>query len=124
MIGGNVSAAKTPELRKAITELKGTGASKGSVTATARVLASFDEYERLEEGEVLVCTTTTPAWTPLFAVAGGVVTDGGSLLSHSAIAAREYGIPAVVSARGATKLIPDGARVTVDGDAGIVRILE
>ncbi len=78
----------------------------------------------LESGDVLVCVMTSPAWTPLFAVAGAIVTDTGGILSHPAIAAREYGIPAVVGAKRATAAIPDGALVTVDGTAGTVTILE
>ncbi|HXH22830.1 MAG TPA: PEP-utilizing enzyme [Dehalococcoidia bacterium] len=119
-IGGEAPAEA--EKAAAPGELRGIGASRGVVTAPARVLASFDEYERLQPGEVLVCATTTPAWTPLFAVAGAIVADGGGLLSHTAIAAREYGIPAVVGVRGATTTIRDGQTVTVDGSAGVVRL--
>jgi pyruvate,water dikinase len=72
-------------------------------TGRASVLTSFEEYERLGKGDVLVSRDDTPAWTPLFAVAGAIVTDGGGMLSHTAIAAREYGIPAVVGARAATR---------------------
>jgi pyruvate,water dikinase len=102
--------------------LKGTPASRGSYTGTARLLGSFEEYARLEPGDVLVCAMTTPAWTPLFPLAGAIVCDGGGMLSHTAVAAREYGIPAVVGVRNATRLIPDGARITVDGTAGTVTI--
>jgi len=77
--------------------------------------------DRLEPGDVLVCVTTAPPWTPLFGIAAAVVTDTGAPLSHAAIVAREYGIPCVVAARGATAAIPDGALVTVDGGAGMVR---
>jgi pyruvate,water dikinase len=71
-------------------------------------------------GDVLVATTTTPAWTPLFALASAVVTDIGGPLSHSSIVAREYGIPAVMAARNATHYIQNGQIVTVDGKAGTV----
>jgi phosphohistidine swiveling domain-containing protein len=122
-IGGEAEKeTEAPRDEPAAREIKGTGASRGVLTATARVLASFDEHERLGPGEVLVCATTTPSWTPLFAVAGAIVADGGGLLSHTAIAAREYGIPAVVGARGATVTIRDGDKVTVDGSTGMVRI--
>jgi pyruvate,water dikinase len=86
------------------------------------VIRSLDEADRLQSGDVLVCRSTAPPWTPLFAIAAAVVTDTGGILSHSAIVAREYGIPAVVGTRVATERIPDGARVTVDGNAGEVRI--
>ncbi len=118
--GDSVAEASTAP---APAELRGTAASHGTFTGRARVLSSFEEYERLLPGEVLVCATTTPAWTPLFAVAGALVTDGGGLLSHPAIAAREYGIPAVVGVRAATKLIADGVEITVDGTAGTVTII-
>ena len=98
----------------------GTGASAGRVTATARVIDGPEDFERVEPGDVLVARITTPAWTPLFAVASAVVTDVGGPLSHSSIVAREYGIPAVLGTGDATKRIVDGETVTVDGDAGTV----
>jgi pyruvate,water dikinase len=76
----------------------------------------------LQPGEVLVCRATTPAWTPLFGVAGAVVTNAGGALSHTAIVAREFGIPAVLGTQNGTSFIPDGATVTVDGTAGVVTI--
>ncbi len=102
--------------------VKGVAASKGVVTGTARVIMGLDDADRLRAGDVLVCSSTAPPWTPMFAIASAVVTDSGGILSHSAIAAREYGIPAVVGAQVATQRIPDGATVTVDGARGIVRI--
>ncbi|MCW0214246.1 MAG: PEP-utilizing enzyme [Pseudonocardia sp.] len=104
--------------------LKGTGASAGRVTATARVLAGPADFGRLRPGDVLVAGITTPAWTSLFAMASAVVTDVGGPLSHSSIVAREYGIPAVLGTGVATRRIPDGAAVLVDGDAGTVTLLD
>jgi phosphoenolpyruvate synthase/pyruvate phosphate dikinase len=101
----------------------GTGASAGSAEGTARVVHGTEDFERVERGDVLVCTTTTPAWTPLFGAIGGLVTDTGGILSHAAVVAREYGVPTVVGAEVATRLIPDGAWVSVDGETGVVRIL-
>jgi rifampicin phosphotransferase len=103
--------------------LHGVGASAGQVTATARVLAGPADFGRLQPGDVLVASITTPAWTSLFAMASAVVTDIGGPLSHSSIVAREYGIPAVLGTNVATRSIPDGARVQVDGDAGTVTLL-
>jgi pyruvate,water dikinase len=100
--------------------INGVAASKGQVTGTARVLFGIDEAHRLQPGEIIVCRTTAPPWTSLFSIAGGVVSDGGGLLSHTAICAREYGIPAVVATQVATKFIQDGARITVDGEKGLV----
>lgn len=96
--------------------------SRGTVTAKARVLLDFTGCDELEPGEALVCVMTSPPWTPLFAVASAIVTDSGSAFSHPAIAAREFGIPAVVGATDATARIQTGDTITVDGDAGIVRI--
>jgi pyruvate, water dikinase len=96
----------------------GIPASPGEATGAVRVLD--DPAGRLDPGEVLVCTTTSPAWTHLLSVAGAVVTETGTLLSHAAIVAREFGIPAVVSVRSATTLLADGSTVTVDGGRGTV----
>jgi phosphohistidine swiveling domain-containing protein len=104
--------------------IRGVGASAGQVTATARVLAGPADFGRLQPGEVLVASITTPAWTSLFARAAGVVTDIGGPLSHSSIVAREYGIPAVLGTNVASRRIPDGSRVRVDGDAGTVTLLD
>jgi rifampicin phosphotransferase len=102
--------------------LQGTPASGGRAVGTARVIAEAADFGRLEAGDVLVCTTTTPAWTPLFASAAALVTDTGGILSHAAIVAREYGLPAVVGCDVATSAIKDGSRVEVDGDSGYVRV--
>jgi pyruvate,water dikinase len=104
--------------------VNGIGASPGTVRGRARLVLDLNEADRLESGDVLVCPSTAAPWTPLFAIAGAVVTDSGGILSHSAICAREYAIPAVVGAVVATRKIPDGALVTVDGRQGIVRIEE
>jgi pyruvate,water dikinase len=87
------------------------------------VVHSLNEAQRLRPGEILVCKTTAPPWTPLFAVAAGVVTETGGILSHSAICAREYAIPCVVGTQVATSRIPDGAMITVDGTKGTVVIV-
>lgn len=103
-------------------ELRGLAASAGQYRGRARIAISLDDASKLEHGEVLVCTASTPEWTPLFTVAGAVVTDMGGMLTHCAIVAREYGIPAVVGTHDATARIPDGATVTVDGSAGTVTV--
>ena len=77
----------------------------------------------MKPGDVLVANTTTPAWTPLFAMAAGIVTDVGGPLSHSSIVAREYGIPAVMATGVATRRIRSGQVITVDGSAGQVKLL-
>ena len=102
--------------------IKGVGASQGVMTGRARVIRSLSESNTLEAGEILVCRNTAPPWTPLFAIAGAVVTDVGGVLSHSAICAREYAIPCVVGTGVATSRIPDGAIVTVDGTNGTISL--
>jgi rifampicin phosphotransferase len=104
------------------TILSGVGTSSGVVTAPARVIFSPEDFGNLRPGDVLVAVTTTPAWTPLFAIASAVVTDIGGPLSHSSIVAREYGIPAVMAARNATRTIQNGQILTVDGASGKVVI--
>jgi pyruvate,water dikinase len=102
--------------------IKGVGASAGQVTAAARVLRGSEDFDQMRPGEVLVAGITTPAWTPLFAMASAVVTDVGGPLSHGSIVAREYGIPAVLGTGVATKRIRSGQMITVDGSAGIVTL--
>lgn len=105
-------------------ELRGSPASRGVVVGRARILQSPEEGSRLQPGDILVCVMTTPSWTPLFAIAGGIVTETGGALSHPAITAREYGIPAVVALREATTRFRDGQMIRVDGGAGTVSAVE
>jgi len=102
------------------TVTKGVGASPGRVTASACVLHGPEDFDQMQVGSILVASATTPAWTPLFAMASGVVTDIGGPLSHGSIVAREYGIPAVMGTGSATKLIESGQTITVCGDIGEV----
>ena len=103
--------------------LRGLAASRGVYEGPARRVSGPTEFDRIVEGDVLVTESTTEAFNILLPLLGAIVTDSGGLLSHSAIVAREYGVPGVVGTREATDLIPDGARVRVDGDAGEVRVL-
>ncbi|MFN2168757.1 MAG: PEP-utilizing enzyme, partial [Anaerolineae bacterium] len=102
--------------------LKGVAASPGQVTAPARVLRGPEDFGQMQPGDVLVAEITTPAWTPLFAMAAGIVTNVGGPLSHGSIVAREYGIPAVLGTGVATQRIRSGQVVTVDGSAGTVSL--
>ncbi|MEU4829304.1 PEP/pyruvate-binding domain-containing protein [Streptosporangium sp. NPDC023615] len=97
--------------------LTGTPASAGTVTGVARVVLD-PVGAHLEPGEILVCPSTDPGWTPLFLTAGGLVMEMGGANSHGAVVAREYGIPAVVGVGGATEHIATGRRITVDGTSG------
>lgn len=103
--------------------LVGLAASGGTVTGTARVVLTPQEASRLAPGEILVTRSTDPGWTPVFSLIRGAVLEIGGLLSHGAIVAREYGIPAVVNVSGATKRIADGQRISVDGTTGRVTLL-
>ncbi|MBT3943731.1 MAG: hypothetical protein HOE75_09205 [Chloroflexi bacterium] len=103
--------------------IKGNPGAAGKVTGTARVIIKLSDAGRLGKGEILVTPTTAPPWTPLFATAGGIVTDTGGPLSHCAIVAREYGLPAVVGTGMATSVIQDGQQIEVNGDSGEVRVL-
>ncbi len=102
--------------------LKGVAASPGQVVATARVLHGPQDFQFMQPGDILVAEVTTPAWTPLFAMAAAIVTDIGGPLSHGSIVAREYGIPAVMGTGVATQRIRSGQVVTVDGSAGTVTL--
>ncbi len=104
-------------------DLRGSPASPGSVTAKARVILS-PLGARIEPGEILVAPSTDPGWTPLFLTAGGLVMEMGGMMSHGAVVAREYGIPAVVGVAGATERITTGRLLTVDGSAGAVSLNE
>jgi len=103
--------------------VRGLGASGGVYEGPARRVAGPAEFDRIEQGDVLVTESTSEAFNILLPLLGGIVTDNGGLLSHAAIVAREYGIPGVVGTREATGLIPDGARVRVNGDTGEVVVL-
>jgi pyruvate,water dikinase len=103
--------------------LRGLAASRGVYEGPARRVSGAGEFDRIKQGDVLVTESTSEAFNILLPLLGAIVTDSGGLLSHSAIVAREYGIPGVVGTREATQLIADGAQVRVDGDAGEVTVL-
>jgi pyruvate,water dikinase len=111
-----------PQEAPAPGQLKGNPGSRGVASGIARVARTLEEAKAVQPGEILVAITTMPAWTPFFGVAAAVVTETGGVLSHCAIVAREYGIPAVVGAHGATQAILTGQRITVDGGSGLVTI--
>jgi len=101
--------------------LKGTGVSRGLATAPARVIHDPLHSSRLQPGDILVTYATDPGWTPLFSIVGGLVLERGGMLSHGAILAREFGIPAVVGVENATRIIAEGSLLTVDGHLGTVQ---
>ncbi|MGB4071688.1 MAG: PEP-utilizing enzyme, partial [bacterium] len=101
----------------------GLGVSTGIVEGRARVVKKFEDAH-IEKGDILVTTFTDPSWTPIFVSITGLVTEAGGMMSHGAVVAREYGLPAVVGVVNATRLIKDGQRIRVNGTEGYVEILE
>jgi pyruvate,water dikinase len=104
-------------------ELRGLAASAGVARGPARIVPTLADSHRLRPGDILVTSVTQPPWTPLFAFARAVVTEVGGVLGHTAIVAREYGIPAVLAVPDAMRRLPDGALIEVDGAAGVVRVV-
>jgi pyruvate,water dikinase len=118
-LSGSETQRRNPE---GATILHGFPVSPGRVTAPASVILAPEAFASMEPDTILVCPTTTPAWTPLFAQARGLVTDIGGILAHGSIVAREYGIPAVMGTGNATLAITSGQEITVDGSAGTVAL--
>jgi pyruvate,water dikinase len=104
-------------------EIRGFAASNGVVEGPARIERSVEEIARLQRGDILVCQVTNPTWAPIFDKIAGAVSDIGGSMSHAAIVAREYGLPAVVGTGTATARIRDGQRIRVDGGRGVVTLL-
>jgi pyruvate,water dikinase len=116
---GRPSARKQVEI-DASAFLAGWAASPGRYTGPVRIITSLADGTRLQPGEVLVAHSTDPSWTPLFLVASAVVLEVGGPLSHAAIVAREFGLPAVLNVRDSTRSLAEGETVTVDGNEGRV----
>ena len=119
-----LEAWSTPVDEAGANELRGFAASSGVVEGVARVLKNVNDIGQMKEGEILICAVTAPSWAPVFGKIKAAVSDIGGTMSHAAIVAREYGMPAVVGTGQATKRIRTGQRVRVDGDSGIVTILD
>ena len=124
--GGYLDAAETRGASAASpdTTLVGTSACGGRATGRAAVLADVTEAHKLQAGDILVTRQTDPGWGPVFPLISGLVMERGGMLSHGAIIAREFGIPSIVGVTGATRLIPTGATICLDGDRGTVRLME
>ena len=104
---------------------RGFAASSGVVEGPARVVKSRrGDLAAAADGDILVCQVTNPTWAPIFQKIAGAVSDIGGSMSHAAIVAREYGLPAVVGTGTATSRIKDGQRIRVDGGCGVVTILD
>jgi phosphohistidine swiveling domain-containing protein len=106
-----------------VDEIRGTGASAGIVRGRARITLGQADFGAVQAGDIIVCPSSNPSWVPLFAIAGGLITDTGGVLSHAAVVAREFALPAVVGTGDATQRIADGRLVELDGTSGIVRLL-
>ncbi len=104
--------------------LRGQPGSPGVVEGPARVVRTVQELEAVQEGDVLVCPATSPAWSPVFSRIAATVSDVGGVMSHTAIVCREYGLPAVVGTGSAVSRIREGQRIRVDGDTGVVTLLD
>jgi len=102
--------------------ITGVPGARGAASGPVRIVMDENEFDKLQAGDVLVCPCTSPTWSIVFPSIAAVVTDSGGILSHPAIVAREFGIPAVVATGAATTRLRDGQRVIVDGSAGSVRI--
>jgi pyruvate,water dikinase len=107
-----------------VTELKGFASSAGVVEGKVRVVKLLEEITKIQQGEILVCPTTNPAWAPVFTKIKASITDIGGLTSHAAIVCREYGVPSVTGTGIATNVLKTGDTVKVDGNTGIVKILK
>ena len=110
--------------RRAPRSVAGLPVHPGVYEGPARIINGPQDFNRLQQGDVLVTRNTGPAFNVVLPLLGAIVTDRGGQLSHAAIVAREYGIPAVVGTREATTMFADGARVRVNGDAGMVELVE
>lgn len=121
IVMGEMFAAR--EKQKASSKLSGFAASPGEVTGTARLVLEPRDMTRVRQGDILIARATAPSYNGLLPLLSGIVTDRGGTLSHAAVVAREYGIPAVVGTGNATELIRDGVRVRVDGATGTVEVL-
>ena len=103
-------------------QVVGLAASPGIAEGVAHIVSSLDQFNEVEDGEILVCSMTNPAWVVLFTRIGGLVTDAGGMAAHPAVVAREFGLPAVVGTSDATKRIKTGDRIRVNGATGVVDI--
>ena len=117
------ASARTPVPSSDSDVLQGMGASPGVVHGTARVVLGAEGFGRVRPGDIIICPSSNPSWVPVFTIAAGLVTNRGGILSHAAVVAREFGLPAVVGVRDATLLIADDRQVEIDGTSGVVRLL-
>jgi phosphohistidine swiveling domain-containing protein len=111
------------DLGRGTRQLKGIACSPGIYEGPARIVEDLGKVDTIQKGEILVTRFTDPAWTPILGMVSAVVTEVGGVLSHAAVISREYGIPAVLNSRDATRIIQTGRRIRVDGDRGTVTLM-
>lgn len=121
---GRIEFDDTVKEDGSIVHVTGTAASPGIVTGPVRIVRSIEKLGDIKEGEILVTTNTDPGWTPVFTKIGGLVTETGGILSHGAVVSREYRLPAVTAVKGATTLFTTGQTLTLDGNEGIIYVVE
>ena len=102
---------------------KGVPASLGKSIGPAKIIKSFEDSAKLKEGDIMVCISTNPSWTPLFGIVSGIISETGGTLSHTAVVAREYNIPTILEVENSTELISDNDLIEVDADKGIITII-
>ncbi|RZN48566.1 phosphoenolpyruvate protein kinase [archaeon] len=121
---GRIEFDDTVKEDGSLVHVTGTAASPGIVTGTVRVVRSIENLTDIRQGEILVTTNTDPGWTPVFTKIGGLITETGGILSHGAVVSREYRLPAVTAVKGATTLFSTGQTLTLDGNEGIIYVVE
>ncbi|MBW3606387.1 MAG: hypothetical protein KY460_16070 [Actinobacteria bacterium] len=104
--------------------LKGIAGAPGVVEGPVRIIGDVSELDTVEQGDILVCPATSPSWSPVFSRIAATVSDVGGIMSHTAIVCREYGLPAVVGTGNAVSTLTNGQRIRVDGDTGVVTVLD
>ncbi len=113
----------TNEFSERLKQLKGTSASSGKITGVAKIIKSFEDSYKLEQGDIMICISTNPSWTPLFGIVSGIICENGGTLSHTAIVAREYEIPTVLDVNNATNIIKDNDLIEINGDTGVINFI-
>ncbi|NMC58854.1 MAG: phosphoenolpyruvate protein kinase [Candidatus Methanofastidiosa archaeon] len=121
---GNIEFDDTVEKQDGLLKVAGTSSSPGIATGIIRVVETIRELPEVKDNEILVTSNTDPGWTPVFSKIGGLITETGGILSHGAVVSREYSIPAVTAVSNATKIFKNGQKVKIDGNEGIIYILE
>ena len=111
------------ELIEKTKQLKGTSASAGKISGLAKIIRSFEDWDKLKKGDIMVCISTNPSWTPLFGIVSGIISENGGTLSHTAIVAREYNIPTILDVNNATNIINDNDLIEIDGNTGIINFI-